>query len=120
MVCIFFADVLRAVAQRWDRLDNDAKQSYITDYKKELASYSSILEKYKNSLTPEQKEAQEQLKVEKKLMREKRDKKKRLRELEKPKKPATAFFLYLANNIEKGTSMKEYQEAAKKFAEGEI
>jgi len=110
-------DLIRIIAQHWDRLEDTTKQSYITAYKNDLVSYSSILEKYNKSLTPAQKEAQQQLKLDKQLQKDKREKKKRLRELGKPKKPASPFFMYLSNNVPAGSSVSEYRMSAKKFAE---
>jgi GH15 family glucan-1,4-alpha-glucosidase len=104
---------MKIIAQRWDKLDDASKQSYIAAYKNDLVSYSSILEKYNKSLTPKQKEAQQQLKLDKQLQKEKREKKKRLRELEKPKKPGSPFFMYLSKNVPSGSSVTEYQAAAK-------
>jgi len=110
-------ELMKVVGQRWESLDDASKQPFISAYKSEAASYSSILEKYKKSLTPEQKDAQQQLKLDRQLMREKREKRKRLKELGKPKKPASPFFMYLANNVPKGSTITEYQNAAKTLSE---
>jgi len=110
-------ELMKIIAQRWDSLDDASKQPFISAYKSEVASYSPILEKYNKSLTPEQKEAQQQLKLDKQLQRERREKKRRLKEFGKPKKPASPFFMYLSNNVAKGSSITEYQNAAKKLSQ---
>jgi len=110
-------EVIKLVSQRWDRLDESEKQSYISAYKNEMQSYSSILDKYKQSLTPEQKEAQQQLKLDRQLLRERREKRKRLKELGRPKRPAGPFFLYLSSKVPTGSKITDYQDAAKKLSE---
>lgn len=111
---------MKVVAQRWDQLDQSSKESYIHAYKNEMESYSSIIEKYKKSLSPEQIEAQQQVKLDRQLSRERREKKKRLKDLGKPKKPASPFFLYLQSKVPTGSKSEEYRSAAKQLSEGKI
>ncbi|CAL8109650.1 unnamed protein product [Orchesella dallaii] len=110
-------EVIKVVSQRWDGLDESSKQAYISAYKDEMKSYSLILDRYKQSLTPEQKEAQQQMKLDRQLLREKREKRKRLKELGKPKRPASPFFLYISGKVPAGSKIVDYQAAAKTLGE---
>ncbi|ODN01559.1 Transcription factor A, mitochondrial [Orchesella cincta] len=110
-------DLIKLMGQQWDRLDESAKQSYISAYRNEMQSYASVIEKYKQSLSPEQKEAQQQMKLDSQLLREKREKKRRLKELGKPKRPASPFFLFLSSKVTPGSKIADYQDAAKKLGE---
>lgn len=117
---MFGLDLMRVIAQRWDKLDESSKANYVKAYKNEMESYTSIIEKYKRSLTPAQVEAQQQIKLDRQLSREKREKRRRLKELGKPKKPPSAFFLYLSSKVPPGSKSEEYRNAAKKLSEGTI
>jgi len=106
-------DLMKKVAEKWDKLDEENKNSYILAYKKEMAGFTPILEKYQLSLTPEQKEMQQQIKFEKQISKERREKRKRLKELGKPKRPPSGFLLFLMDKVPPGSSIVVHQEVAK-------
>jgi len=106
---------MKIVGQRWTALDAQTKEKYATSFKNEMKSFQPVMEKYNKSLTQEQKEAQEQLKISKELRKEKIEKKRRIAELGKPKKPISPFFQFLQGKVPAGSSMKEHTSTAQKF-----
>jgi hypothetical protein len=111
-----FSELMKKVASRWDSLDDNAKSKYIVAYKNDMESYGGILQKYQKSLSPEQKELQEQFKLDKQIRKERREKKKRLRETGKPKRPSSGFLLFMKSQVAEGASLADRQAAAKDLA----
>lgn len=104
---------MKKIAERWDKLDEPSKSKYSASYRQDMESYSSILLKYNQALSPQQKEIQQELKLDKQIKKDKREKRKRLRDLGRPKKPASAFLEFLKSKVPPGSSILEHQAAAK-------
>jgi len=108
---------MKLVGQRWEKLDSGSREKYTAGFQKDMVSYNTIIEKYYQSLSPEDRQAQQQMKLDKELKKEKRDKKKRLKELGKPKKPASPFIRYLQSKVPSGSGIEAHKNAAREFAE---
>lgn len=109
----YFPEVAKIVGQKWSQLDSSSKQKYIDSFKTDMTSYSRILEQYNKSLSPEARDQIQQEKIEKQLRKEKREFRKKVRDLGKPKKPATAFLQYLMTKVKPGSGMEDYRSLAK-------
>jgi len=109
-------ELSKAIGEKWDSLDPTTKDKYNQDFKNELDKYNQALEKYNKSLTPAQRETQEQEKLSKQLKQEKNQKKRRLVELGKPRKPPTPFFLFIKTQAPSGSSVKDNLELTKNCA----
>lgn len=70
---------MKMVGTQWDKLDESGKGRYISAYRKDMESYADTLDKYKRSLSPEQTAAVADLKLEKEMKKEKREKKRRVK-----------------------------------------
>jgi hypothetical protein len=70
---------MKKVAQRWDSLDEAGRNRYTASYKKEMEEYSTILENYRQSLTPAMEATTEQLRMEKQMKKDKRERRRRLK-----------------------------------------
>jgi len=108
-------EVTKLVAERWSKMDTVAKEKYSLTFKDEMKTYHTVIEKYLKSLSPAQIEAQEQGKINKELRQERIEKKRRLTELGKPKKPPSAFLQFLQRKVPAGSTMKEHTETAQKY-----
>jgi hypothetical protein len=104
------------IGQRWEKLDSQKKEKYAEGFREEMDSYKTLAEKYYKSLSTEDRETQHKIKIDRQLSKEKRDKKKRLRELGKPKKPASPFLQFLQSKIPPGSGIEVHKTAAKEMA----
>lgn len=86
------------------------------EYEKDLEDYKKIKAMYESSLTDKQKEDIKRLKEEMAVAREKRKLKAEYKELGRPKKPMSSYFLYIQSRKDsfKGKDIKQYQEQVKK------
>ena len=107
---------MKLVGQRWDKLDPKNKEKYTTGFREEMDSYNTVVQQYYKSLSTEDREAQQQIKVDKQLRKEKRDKKKRIKELGKPKKPPSPFIQFLHSKVSPGAGIEAHKVAAKEMA----
>lgn len=82
-------------AADWKALDKSTKSKYEERYKTDIEQYAKKYSEYMNSLTPEQKEALENYKHEVKQAKVRRERKKKIRETGKPKRPVGAYMLYV-------------------------
>ncbi|KPJ15619.1 Transcription factor A, mitochondrial [Papilio machaon] len=88
----------------------------VKEYEKDQEDYKKIKELYEASLTEQQKEDIKRLKAEMTVAKEKRKLKAELKEMGKPKKPMSSYFLFTQTkkDLLQGNNMKEYQEQMKK------
>jgi RNase P protein component len=82
-------------ASDWKMIDSSAKEKYEKDYKEEMEKYAAKHVQYLKSLTDEQKVALEEYSNEVKRSRVKRQKRKKLRDTHKPKRPIGAYMLFV-------------------------
>jgi len=108
-------ELMKVVGQRWTQLDSQTKEKYSQGFKNEIEAYQTVMEKYMKSLTPEQRAAQEQLKISKQLRKEKLEKRRRVADSGRPKRPASPFLQFLQSKVAPGSSMKEHTATAQKF-----
>jgi hypothetical protein len=112
-------EVMKICSQRWTELDQAQKENFSAQFKKELEEYNKVMEKFTKSLTPEQKNAMEQVKADKVMRRDKLQKKQRLEELGKPKRPKSSFMNFLASQadiLKKKGSPEEVRERIKSLS----
>ncbi|XP_047992144.1 transcription factor A, mitochondrial [Leguminivora glycinivorella] len=102
-------------SKHWQQLDLETKAQMTKEYEKDLEDYKKIKAMYESSLTDEQKADIQRVKEEMAAAKEKRKLKAEYKELGKPKKPMSSYFLYIQSRKDsfKGQKMKEYQEKVK-------
>ncbi|CAH2043408.1 unnamed protein product, partial [Iphiclides podalirius] len=102
-------------SKHWQQLDTETKTQMVKEYEKDLEDYKKIKAMYEASLTEQQKEDIKRVKAEMAASKEKRKLKAELKELGKPKKPMSSYFLFTQTkkDLFKGNEMKEYQEKIK-------
>ncbi len=89
------------MAQKWKSVDESTRKKLEDEFKKDQILYVERLAKYDKQLTPEQKDEIKCYKQELSETREKRAFKKKVKDLEKPKRPASAFLRFLSEQREK-------------------
>ncbi|XP_025410455.1 transcription factor A, mitochondrial [Sipha flava] len=92
-------DAVRVVSEMWKNVDSENKQKMNEVYNKELEKYKKNVELYKQSLTEDQKNELFRLKYEQIEQRTKRKLKKELKDLGKPRKPLTAYLMFVSEEI---------------------
>ncbi|XP_017292533.1 transcription factor A, mitochondrial [Kryptolebias marmoratus] len=93
-------DIIRKIAQQWRVLSPEQKQPFQKAFLLEMERYKLDLKKYKSQLTPAQ--LQEQA-MEKQMRLKKRKatrKKRELNSLGKPKRPRTAFNIFMSEHFQ--------------------
>lgn len=103
-------------SKHWQQLDMETKTQMAKEYQKDLEDYNKIKAMYETSLTEEQKADIKRVKEEMAQAKEKRKLKAEYKELGRPKKPMSSYFIYMQSrkdNIQ-GKTLKEYQETVKK------
>lgn len=93
---VHLTEIVKLVAKRWADVDEKKKKMYEEEYKKDQIAYIGQRAAYESQLTDEQKEQIKDYKRNVMLIKEKREVKKKLSTLGKPKKPISAFLHYLA------------------------
>ncbi|CAH2092759.1 unnamed protein product [Euphydryas editha] len=103
-------------SKHWQELDNETKTQMLKEYEKDLEDYKKIKEIYESSLTEQQKEDIKRVKEEMAVAKEKRRLKAEYKEMGRPKKPMSSYFLYAQsrNDTFKSNELKEYQERVKR------
>ncbi|XP_037810235.1 transcription factor A, mitochondrial isoform X1 [Lucilia sericata] len=89
-------DVVRKVSKEWVTADSTLKQRLQEEYKKEQQKYVEARTKYDAKITDEQRSQLKELKQEQIDAKERRMMRKRIKELGRPKKPASAFLRFIA------------------------
>ncbi|KAM3965791.1 mitochondrial transcription factor A [Aphomia sociella] len=102
-------------SKHWQELDAETKTQMVKEYEKDMEDYKKIKQIYESSLTEQQKTDIKQLKEEMTAAKEKRKLKAEYKELGRPKKPMSSYFLFVQTRKEafQGKNMKEYQEKMK-------
>ncbi|KAK9888183.1 hypothetical protein WA026_000452 [Henosepilachna vigintioctopunctata] len=88
-------EIIKKCSQDWKNVHSTVKEKYETEYREELNAYVKKHLEYSVKLTEEQRMYIKELTEEKRRMVEKRKNKKLLKELNKPKKPPSAFLIFL-------------------------
>ncbi|XP_026748062.1 transcription factor A, mitochondrial [Trichoplusia ni] len=109
-------DAISWTSKHWQQLDIETKNQMAKEYEKDLEDYKKIKAMYESSLTDKQKEDIKRLKEEMAIAKEKRKTKAEYKELGRPKKPMSSYFLFTQSRSEvfKGKALKEFQEEIKK------
>ncbi|XP_013112646.2 transcription factor A, mitochondrial isoform X1 [Stomoxys calcitrans] len=89
-------DIVRQVSKKWESADPSLKQRLQEEYKKEQQEYVEKRTKYESKITDEQRNQIKELKQEKVEAKERRMMRRRIKDLGRPKKPASAFIRFIA------------------------
>uniref|UniRef100_A0A2A4JEZ8 HMG box domain-containing protein n=1 Tax=Heliothis virescens TaxID=7102 RepID=A0A2A4JEZ8_HELVI len=102
-------------SKHWQQLDLETKTQMAKEYEKDLEDYKKIKAMYESSLTDKQKEDIKRVKDEMAVAKEKRKLRAEYKELGRPKKPMSSYFLFIQSRREvfKGKDLKQYQEQVK-------
>ncbi|XP_065371799.1 transcription factor A, mitochondrial isoform X2 [Calliphora vicina] len=118
---ISIVDIVRQVSKQWVTADASLKQRLQEEYKKEQQKYVETRTKYDAKITDEQRSQLKELKQEQIDAKERRMMRKRIKELGRPKKPASAFLRFIAKEriatpqTEKETFREWHQKATAKW-----
>lgn len=110
-------EITKEIAKRWETVDEGTRQKLQEEYKKDKELYEKQYSQYATKLTPEMKESLKLARQEKQEIRERRLLKKRNRELEKPKRVASAFLRYTIEEKAKNKNIGNYQEYLKQLGQ---
>ncbi|XP_039958128.1 transcription factor A, mitochondrial isoform X1 [Bactrocera tryoni] len=88
-------DIVRVLSKRWSNADAALKKRLQDDYKREQQEFVEIRAKYEAKMTDEQRAELKQLKQDVQDAKDRRMMRKRIKELGRPKKPASAFLRFL-------------------------
>ncbi|CAH0755684.1 unnamed protein product [Diatraea saccharalis] len=102
-------------SKHWQQLDAETKTQMTKEYEKDLEDYRKIKELYEKSLTDQQKADIQRVKEELAEAREKRKLKAEYKEMGRPKKPMSSYFLFSQTKKEsfQSKNLKEFQENVK-------
>lgn len=108
------SEINSILGKMWRSLDASDKENYIRAYKTDLINYySNEYVKYKSSLTDDDKRKIKETKTEIKKRRTLAEQQRKLRKLDKPKKPMSSFIRYLTTQNDR--KLKEpYSEYVKR------
>lgn len=103
-------------SKHWQQLDAETKAQMAKEYDKDREDYKKIKAIYEASLTDQQKIEIKQLKEEMAEAKEKRKIKAEYKEMGRPKKPMSSYFLFMQSRKEtfQVKNLKELQEKLKK------
>ncbi|XP_014476630.1 PREDICTED: transcription factor A, mitochondrial [Dinoponera quadriceps] len=94
---IKYIELVKKISQEWTKVDLTIKQQLQKQHEDEFAIYKQKLDAYNNSLTKEQRILIIDELKKKKNTSEKNQTKKKLMELGKPKRPLSAYFIFMMN-----------------------
>lgn len=105
-------EIVQELSRKWATVDPQLKQKLQSEYKKEQEIYVAQRTKYDAKLTDEQRSNIKQLKQELLDAKERKQLRKRVKELGRPKKPASAFLRFVASERTNTpqTSQQTYRE----------
>lgn len=110
--------IVTECAKLWATHDESKKASLNVVYQKEKEQFAKERARYENSLTAEQRDQLDEFKQDLLESREKRAYKKKVREMEKPKKPASGFLRFLSEKFASGDRGDlAYRDFQKKIVE---
>ncbi|XP_065089576.1 transcription factor A, mitochondrial [Ochlerotatus camptorhynchus] len=114
-------DISKLAAAQWQVLDAVSKSKLEDEFKKEQAVWLQQNAKYLSQLTDQQKVEIRQARVEKTEEKAKREYRKKVKELGKPKRPSNGFFLFCADikpkNLNKEENKSQIKLMAQKWAQ---
>jgi transcription factor A, mitochondrial len=112
-------DVVKLCAKKWETVDKATKDKLESDYQKEKITYIEKRAQYQSTLTDENRNDLKMLKQDRLEAKEKRAYKARVRDLGKPKRPATPFLRYLVSEVARipRPANVTYRELQKKISE---
>ncbi|KAI3365334.1 hypothetical protein L3Q82_010419, partial [Scortum barcoo] len=93
-------DIIRKIAQQWRMMSPDQKKPFQEAFVQAMEQFKVDLQRYKAQLTPEQIEQQALEKRQRKAKRKTIRKKRELTSLGKPKRPRTAFNIFMSEHYE--------------------
>ncbi|XP_061379202.1 transcription factor A, mitochondrial [Danaus plexippus] len=102
-------------SKHWQQLDSETKSQMLKEYEKDLEDYKKIKAIYESSLTDQQKEDIQKMKEDMVAAKEKRKLKAEYKELGRPKKPMSSYFLFCQTkkDLFKGQKIQEFQTTLK-------
>lgn len=110
-------DISKLAAAQWQVLDAATKSKLENDFKKDQAVWIQENAKYLSQLTDQQKEDIRQARADKTEERAKREYKKKLKELGRPKRPLNGFLLYSADKKPKNLNKDQNRAQIKQMAQ---
>lgn len=110
-------DIAKIAAAQWHELDPATKSKLEAEFKKEQAVWLQKNAKYLSQLTDEHKDELRQAREEKTEERAKREYRKKVKELGKPKRPLNGFFLFSAGFKQKNLNKEENRAQIKLMAQ---
>ncbi|EAT34084.1 AAEL013643-PA [Aedes aegypti] len=110
-------DISKLAAAQWQVLDPASKSKLEDEYKKEQTVWLQKNAKYLSQLTDQQKQDIRQARTEKTEEKAKREYKKKVKELGRPKRPLNGFLLYCADKKPKNLSKEENKLQLKLMAQ---
>lgn len=113
-------DIIKLTGEQWAKVDPNKKKILEAEYKKDQMAYLSKHAAYENKLTDEQKDQIKNFKAGLIELKEKRQLRKKIQELGKPKKPPSAFLHFLnderkRNPHKNGLFLEWQRETAEKW-----
>ncbi|KAH8381380.1 hypothetical protein KR093_003908 [Drosophila rubida] len=90
-------EIVQELSRRWVDVDAQLKERLQAEYKKDQESYVELRSKYDAKITDEQRAEIKQMKQEISDAKERKQLRKRVKELGRPKKPASAFLRFIAS-----------------------
>lgn len=111
------ADISKLAAAQWQMLDPASKAKHEEEYKKEQAVWLQKNAQYLSQLTDQQKEDIRQARSDKTEEKAKRDHRKKVKDLGRPKRPLNGFLLFCADNKPKVQSKEENKQQLKLMAQ---
>lgn len=110
-------EISKLAAAQWQVLDLANKNKLEEEFKKEQAIWLQQNAKYLSQLTDEQKDEIRQTRVEKGEEKAKREHRKRVKDLGKPKRPLNGFLLYCQDQKPKNLTRDENRSQIKSLSE---
>ncbi|XP_038060037.1 transcription factor A, mitochondrial-like isoform X2 [Patiria miniata] len=92
-------EIAKVVGKMWRELSEDEKESYRSQSRQNMEDYMEEMETFKASLTEEEERMLEEQTQQAKSNKAKRKHKQELRKLEKPKRPLTAYSVFLQSKL---------------------
>lgn len=105
-------EISKLVGSQWEKLDPAKKQQLGEEFRKEKTAFDLAITKYKNKLSEEDKIKLEAAKKEIQMKREKSKLKNRMREMGKPKRPASAYLFFAKEKLAEraGASIADWRK----------
>ncbi|KAL6447875.1 hypothetical protein ACFW04_000155 [Cataglyphis niger] len=91
-------DIVKKAAEQWTQVEPTIKQNFQKQYMEQQSVYKQKLMDYKNSITDDQRMLIQKQLIKKENALERSQIKQKLADLGKPKRPLTAFFLFVQDN----------------------